>query len=61
MEEVTRDQRVGRMLIRISLPGKTLGENSSEKAKERLPVIPHDQPRASSHINDNHCVDRFQI
>ena len=42
---------------RINLPGKT---GSSGKAKERLPVIPHDQPRASSRINDNHCVDRFQ-
>ena len=60
MKEVIRGQRVGRILSRINLPGRTSGEGSSGKAKERLSVIPHDQPRASSRINDNHCVDRVQ-
>ena len=60
MREVTRGQRVGWIPGRIDQPGRILVGSSSGKAKESLPTIPHDQPRASSRINDSYCVDRLQ-
>ena len=53
MREVTRGRKVGRTPERIDQPGRTMVGNSSGKARESLPTIPHDQPRASSGINDN--------
>ena len=39
---------------------KNIMRRQFREGQERLPVIPHDQPRASSRINDNKCVDSFQ-
>ena len=39
---------------------KILRDDSSNEASARTQTFPHDQPRTSSHINDNHCIDRLQ-
>ena len=44
----------------ISLPGKLLEGNSPGEGNVELPLTHHDQPRASSRINDNHCVTKLQ-
>ena len=45
---------------RTDLPGKTsLLMEGTEEVKEST-NIPHDQPRASSRINDNYCVIKLQ-
>ena len=43
------------------LPGKTLAtEDRIRRTRTRLLIIPHDQPRASSPINDNYFVNSLQ-
>ena len=45
---------------RTDLPGRTsLLMEGTEEVKEST-SIPHDQPRASSRINDNYCVTKLQ-
>ena len=39
-----------------ALPGKTLATEYRRKVRARPLIIPCDQPRASSHINDNHSL-----
>ena len=39
-----------------ALPGKTLATEYRRKVRARPLIIPRDQPRASSHINDNHSL-----
>ena len=41
-------------------PGKPLAGNSSEEEEVVPPLSHHDQPRASSRINDNYCVAKLQ-
>ena len=41
-------------------PGKPLEGNSSEEEEVVPPLSHHDQPRASSRINDNYCVAKLQ-
>ena len=45
---------------RISQPGKLLEGNSPGEGKVALPLIHHDQPRASSRINDNYSIAKLQ-
>ena len=44
----------------ISRPGKLLEGNSPGEGKVALSLTHHDQPRASSRINDNFCVTKLQ-
>ena len=44
----------------INPPGKPLEGNSSEEEEVVPPLSHHDQPRASSGINDNYCVAKLQ-
>ena len=60
MKGVRKDQRGGWNQSRKDPHGKILGDDSSNEARARTQTFPHDQPRASSHINDNHCIDRLQ-
>ena len=39
---------------------KNIGKNSSRRAKVVLQTTLPDQPRASSHINDNYCLNKVQ-
>ena len=46
---------------RAALPGKILGTgDSTRRAREKSLIILHDQPRASSPINDNYFVNSLQ-
>ena len=40
--------------------GRILGRVHTGNLEERQPTIHHDQPRASSRINDNYCVTKLQ-
>ena len=40
--------------------GRTLARDSLRNPKADLPTTHRDQPRASSLINDNYCVDKLQ-
>ena len=40
--------------------GRTLGRVATRNPRGNLPAIHRDQPRASSHINDNYCVTKLQ-
>ena len=40
--------------------GRTLGRVGTGNQEAKLQVILHDQPRASSRINDNYCVTKLQ-
>ena len=54
---MTRNHR----LLRVTSPhGKTLAKGIIEEIEGSLHTTPRDQPRASSPINDNHCVDKLQ-
>ena len=44
----------------ISQHGRTLGRVGTGNLEAKLQVTHHDQPRASSHINDNYCVTKLQ-
>ena len=55
----TRDRSQGRIRNRTDQPGKIFSVVNAGKARENS-SIPHDQPRASSHINDNQCVIQLQ-
>ena len=45
---------------RTGLPAKTLTKLSTREVAGKQHTTPRDQPRASSPINDNHCVDKLQ-
>ena len=45
---------------RIDQHVRILARDIIRKPEANLPSIPHDQPRASSPINDNYCVDKLQ-
>ena len=47
-------------LDRINPPGKQVAGNSSREEEVVVPPSHHDQPRASSRINDNYCVTKLQ-
>ena len=61
MKEMTKGLKVGRTLEETDKPGKTSGRDKANEAKAEVSTFPHDQPRASSHINDNHCLDKLQV
>ena len=42
------------------LLGRTLGRAATRNPRGSLPAIHRDQPRASSPINDNYCIDKLQ-
>ena len=44
----------------IDQHGKILAGDTIRKPEENLQTIPHDQPRASSPINDNYFIDKLQ-
>ena len=44
----------------ISQHGRTLGRVGTGNLEAKLQVTHHDQPRASSHINDHYCVAKLQ-
>ena len=44
----------------IDQHGRTLARDIIRNLKANLSTIPHHQPRASSPINDNYCVDKLQ-
>ena len=46
-------------LSQRDLPGKTSAGDNSRKGRFVLQTTPFDQPRASSHINDNSCVTKL--
>ena len=52
--------RLTRTQDRINPPGKPLEANSSQEEEVVQPLSHHDQPRASSRINDNYCVTKLQ-
>ena len=54
-----RDKNLGRTRSRTDLHGKIFPVLNAGKARESS-SIPHDQPRASSPINDNQCVIQLQ-
>ena len=41
--------------------GRQSAKDSSRKEKVELRIIHHDQPKASSHTNDNYCGDKLQV
>ena len=54
-------KQIGSLLSnRINPHGRTLAKLSTREVAERHHTTPRDQPRASSPINDNHCVDKLQ-
>ena len=59
MRGMTRSRLTGTQ-DRINPPGKPLEGNSSEEEEVIPPLSHHDQPRASSRINDNYCVAKLQ-
>ena len=54
-----RDKNLGQTRSRTDLHGKISPVLNAGKARESS-SIPHDQPRASSPINDNQCVIQLQ-
>ena len=53
--------RTGSLPIsQINQHGGTLAEVTTKNPEGNLPTISHDQPRASSPINDNYCFDKLQ-
>ena len=40
--------------------GRTLGKVATRNPRGSLPAIHHNQPRTSSPINDNYCIDKLQ-
>ena len=59
MKGKTRGRLTGTPDLR-NPPGKPLAGNSSREAEDIPPLSHHDQPRASSRINDNYCVAKLQ-
>ena len=59
MKGKTRGRLTGTPDLR-NPPGKPLAGNSSREAEDVPPLSHHDQPRASSRINDNYCVTKLQ-
>ena len=59
MRGTTRGRLTGTQ-DRINPPTKPLEGNSSEEEEVVPPLSHHDQPRASSRINDNYCVAKLQ-
>ena len=56
-----REKRSRGWAIRVTdLCGRTLVRNTTRNSRASLPAILRDQPRASSPINDNYCVDKLQ-
>ena len=57
-------QRKGQIRGRIptvtDILGRTLGRVATINPRGSLPAIYRNQPRASSHINDNYCVTKLQ-
>ena len=54
------DQINDRTRKTTSQHGRTLGRVSTGNLEAKLQVTLHDQPRASSRINDNYCVTKLQ-
>ena len=53
-------KQIGSLLSnRINPHGRTLAKLSTREVAERHHTTPRDQPRASSPISDNHCVDKL--
>ena len=59
MKGKTRGRLTGTPDLR-NPPGKPLAGNSSREEEGVPPLSHHDQPRASSRINDNYCVAKLQ-
>ena len=60
-----KEQRKGRIKGRTTAKvtdqhGRTLVKVTTRNPRESLPVTLRDQPRASSPINDNYCIDKLQ-
>ena len=60
MRNRTGDQTSVRTRKGTSQHGRTSGRVGTGNLEAKLQVILHDQPRASSHINDNYCVTKLQ-
>ena len=60
MRDWTGDQTSVRTRKGTSQHGRTLGRVGTGNLEAKLQVIFHDQPRASSRINDNYCVTKLQ-
>ena len=60
MRNRTGDQTSVRTRKGTSQHGRTLGRIGTGNQEAKLQVILHDQPRASSRINDNYCVTKLQ-
>ena len=60
MNALTRGRITGWATNQINQHGRTLAKDSIRKARAGLPTIHPDQPRVSSHINDNYCVKVLQ-
>ena len=60
----TNEQKKGQIRGRTSkttdLLGRISAKGTTKSPRGSLPVIPRDQPRASSPINDNYCLDQLQ-
>ena len=61
MKDQSKSQRVGRTPDPTDRHGRTLVRDSTDEGKARTLAFHPDQPRASSHINDNHCSDMLQV
>ena len=60
MTDRTGDQTSVRTRKGTSQLGRTLGRVGTGNLEAKLQVALHDQPRASSRINDNYCVTKLQ-
>ena len=59
MNALTRGQITVWTPGKISQHGRTFSGVSTRRAKVNLLITHPDQPRVSSRINDNHCVDKL--
>ena len=50
----------GRIRKQTNQHGRILGRVGTGNPEAKVPAIHHDQPRASSRINDNYCVTKLQ-
>ena len=55
-----KGQIKGRIPRVIDPLGRTLGKVATRNPRGSLPAIHLDQPRASSPINDNYCINKLQ-
>ena len=61
MDVRTRSRVIGRTTGWRNQHGRTLVKCVTGKTRDVLQTFHHDQPRASSLINDNYCVDKLQV